>query len=803
MPLIRQNQGNLIGGVSQQPSALRNTNECIEAENCFMSPVDGLMKRPPTELVAPLGATPAVEKYHTIYRDSGEQYLLRITPSGVSGVNLQTGSPITVTDPDFVGYTYLTLFDDETDLEVMTVSDTTFVVNKNKVVSMEVGTTSPAIPPRAFLFLRQGDYSSTYTVKLRIDGITYSNVETTTWKGTGTPAAGELGTIQTDGIIGDLTAKIIALGVPGLTATQKGSVVELEFAAGATINYIETEDSIGDSVLSSIYKSVPRVEGWLPEVCRDGHKVEVVGDGEIDVDNYWVEFQADGEDSGILGKGKWAETVAPEVKTTINAGQMPHILANTGVDTFEWLRPNWGDRTVGDEDTNPDPTFVGLRISNVFFYKNRLGFLAENQICMSEVGEYYNFFRATMLTLRDTEAINVTTNHTKVTMFRNSVPFNENMMLFSDRGQFILKGSDILSPRTVQILPVSEFESDPLPNPEPTAKSVYFAFQRGQQAGLREIFQTGDILTFDAVDVTDRVPNYIPGRVLEMYSSTLENILLVRTDGADDTLFVYKYFWTGDQRAQSSWSKWTFPGANVVVKHAAFVENDLYIVIDRDGTLYLEKVTIATGTVDTGLTMQVLLDRRITDEDLQSTAYSTPDAETTLTLPSGYTLAAGDTPWVVRQDTAVALTVTSSTATTVVVKGDHTTTDLYIGTQYGMSYEFTEPLVRIPVGNGTLGDYDTPQKVRYVRLQFADSAAFKVDVTIGNRATRTVEYSAFGPDLPIDTLDDVNTDRGEFRVPIRGNAKETLVVLRNDTPYPSNFTSATWEIVYRDRAGRR
>lgn len=802
MTLIRQDQGNLIGGVSQQPAALRAPSECIEMVNCFPSPVDGLMKRPPTELVKSLGSTPAVEKYHTIYRDGVEQYLIRITPTGLSGTNLTTGADVTITDPDTVGYSYLTLFDDETDLEVMTVADTTFVVNKNKVVSMEVATKSPAITNRAILFLRQGDYDASYSVTLRFNnGTVYGPYTTTTWKGTGSVPAGKLGSIQTDTIMADLVNKIPT--IPGLTISSHGSIIDIQMDGTInTINYIETEDSVGDSVLSAIYKGVPRVEGWLPEICIDGHKVEIVGDGEVDADNYWVEFQADGEETGIIGKGKWIETVAPDVQTTINADQMPHILANTGTDTFEWLQPEWGTRDVGDEDTNPDPTFVGLKLANIFFYKNRLGFLAENQICLSETGEYFNFFRSTMLTLRDTATIQVTTNHSKVTMFKNAVPFNENMMLFSERGQFILKGSDILSPRTVQVLPVSEFESDTIPNPEPTAKSVFFAFGRGQQAGLREIFQTGDILTFDAVDVTDRVPNYMDGGILEMYSSTLENVVLIRTDADADTLYLYKYFWAGDRKVQSSWSKWTFPGTNVVIRHATFIQNDLYLVVDRDGSLYIEKMTIATGTVDTGLDMQILLDRRIDEEDIVAVGYDSINDVTSYVLPDNYRLGDDDIPWVVDRTSGVALTVFSFSETTITVFGEHTTDDLYIGTGYEMEYHFTEPLVRVPVGDSQKGDYDTPQKVRFCHLQYADTAAFLADVTTGNRATRTIEFSAFAPDLPFDTLDSVLTKKGEFRIPIRGNAKSTYVVLRNPTPYPSNFTSALWEINYRDRARR-
>lgn len=801
MPLINQIQPTLIGGVSQQSPALRQLSECADAVNCHMSPVVGLSKRPPTRTVASFGTAPAVGKFHTIYRNDAEQYVVWFTPTGVEGINLVTGNPISVSDPAVIGYSYLSGMTDPEDFEVMTVSDTTFIVNKDKVVSMDILDKSAALPNRAYLFIRQGDYSSSYKVTLKLNGVVNGPYSVTTWKGTGGAPVGELGSVKTEDIMSSLASQISAIS--GVTATSVGALVEIVFDGTiTTVDYVQTTDSVGDSVLSAIYDGVPRVEGWLPEVFRDGFKVEVVGDAEIDADNYWVVFQTDGNETGNIGKGKWVETVAPATVLSLNEAQMPHILANTGVDTFEWLRPEWGDRVCGDEDTNPDPTFVGLRMSNLFFYKNRLGFLAENQVCLSEVGEYFNFFRATMLGFRDTETIQVTTNHTKVTMFRNSAPFNENMILFSDRGQFILKGSEILSPRTVQILPVADFESNPVPNPEPTARSVFFAFQRGGQTGIRELFQTGDILTFDADNVTAKVPDYIPGRALELTASSLEDVLLVRTDESGGDLYVFKYLWGSNARAQTSWSRWTLPGTAVEILHTSFIENELYIVLERDGDLYIEVLTLATGTEDGDLVFEILLDRRITEDQFGSRSYNAATNETTITLPADYVLYDTDVPMVVDRDTGVTLLVNSYTSTTVVVEGDVVTDPLFLGIVYTMTYVFTEPLVRTRVGEGVMGDYSTPQMVRFVRLQYSKSVAFEVTTKIGYRAPRTSEFSSVVSDFPVDSLDAIVLENGAMTVPVRGSAKESIVTITNSTPYPSTFTSAQWEINYRSRARR-
>ena len=51
MPLVSSSIPNLINGVSQQPPALRLASQGEEQINCMPSPVEGLKKRSPMELV--------------------------------------------------------------------------------------------------------------------------------------------------------------------------------------------------------------------------------------------------------------------------------------------------------------------------------------------------------------------------------------------------------------------------------------------------------------------------------------------------------------------------------------------------------------------------------------------------------------------------------------------------------------------------------------------------------------------------------------------------------------------------------
>ena len=75
MGLVSDSIPNLIQGVSQQPHALRSPSQLDAQENCFSSPVEGLVQRPPTEHVAVISTTPYTSALiHTINRTVAPAY---------------------------------------------------------------------------------------------------------------------------------------------------------------------------------------------------------------------------------------------------------------------------------------------------------------------------------------------------------------------------------------------------------------------------------------------------------------------------------------------------------------------------------------------------------------------------------------------------------------------------------------------------------------------------------------------------------------------------------------------------------
>ena len=120
-----------------------------------------------------------------------------------------------------------------------------------------------------------------------------------------------------------------------------------------------------------------------------------------------------------------------------------------GSTTASYTLPKWGERTAGDLESAPDPSFIGRNINNVFFFRNRLGFLAGDNVILSEVSKFFNFFPETVISVLDSEPIDVAASHTKVAILKHAVTMGERLILFSEQTQFTLtSSSDNLTPKS-------------------------------------------------------------------------------------------------------------------------------------------------------------------------------------------------------------------------------------------------------------------------------------------------------------------------------------------------------------------
>lgn len=329
---------------------------------------------------------------------------------------------------------------------------------------------------------------------------------------------------------------------------------------------------------------------------------------------------------------------------------MPHTLIRQADGSFLLERNYWNARGVGTGSSNPNPSFVGKTLNDIFMYRSRLGFLSDENVILSENSQFYNFYRTELSTLLDSDPIDVSTSHSKITILHNAVPFSERLVLFSDEAQFYMTAVDILTPKTASIQQTTEFSVDKNAKPIVVGKNIFFPFNRGNFSGVMEYFITQDTLEFNGIDVTSPIPAYIKNKITKIVSSNNEQIVALITEDSENTIYVYKYFTTDDQKLQASWSKWELGSVNDKILGMEFIDNYLYLVVDKTSNEVLDinqnqdivfqeqstnllKINVQDFYSDSSSDFFVKLDKKIDESQLLNASYNSSTDITTFTLP--------------------------------------------------------------------------------------------------------------------------------------------------------------------------
>lgn len=790
--LISSTIPNLVNGVSQQPDALRLASQSEAQDNFLSSVVEGLKRRPGTRHLAKMTTGSWKSAFlHNITRDSSERYAVSIIDGDLLVYDLTDGTAKTVNFPNGKGYlTGAT----NTDFRAVTVADFTFIINRTKTVEMENATT-PTRNPQALVHVAGGNYSKTF--KVTVNGALVA--EYTTPDGS---ASSHVSSISTDHIATELMNDLQAaatLPAADWSITRYENVIAIENTKGNDFS-ITSSDGFNGAYLKVTTHQVQRFSD-LPSHAPAGFKCEVVGEASSNFDNYYVQWSAD---SGSETTGVWEETVKWEIPFRYKPSTMPHILVREADGTFTFKEATWDEREVGDEDSAPQASFVGRKLNDVFFFKNRLGFAADENIIMSRAGAYYNFWPKTVTTIVDSDPIDIGVSHVKVSVINHAVPFNQNLLLFSDQTQFLLTGGDILSPSTVSVTSTTEFEGSALVRPVGAGPNIYFPVTRGSYSGIREYFVEPDSLTNNATDVTSHCPKYVPGNIVVLASSSNEDILVALSEDDRRRLYVYKYFYGQDGKLQSAWSRWTFSVEDEILS-ISFVENKMYLIVERAGDgVFLEEIDIETGAADEGSDKLYRVDRKVYEADCESVTYD--GTETTFLLPYEVEdplwvfIRAGDSKY---PEGYVLNHTRPGHKRKVVVKGDWTNSKVCIGRRFESSYLFSTFLIKEQVaGGGQASIGEGRLQILHMSVDYDRSGYFELHVTPTGRDTFIYKFTGRILGSIKNKLGAAGLETGRFKVPVLSRNRQVQIEIKTDHFLPCSFMSAEWEGRYNTRSRR-
>jgi len=627
MGFITSNQGRPIQGVSQQPEKTRLPGQCTLSENLRPDIVRGLINRQGTEASAELTAAllSSYSKWYYYNRGTNEEYFISIeagtgdlkvwSPSGVQHiVNVEAGASNYIGSPNPRKF-----------LRLMTIGDYTFIVNTEKKVYAS-SSTSPPISHKAIIYCQFMDYGQ--RVQLYIDDALvatycapdggdashhyYVNPEYVIERlmlclagGSGENTSGALEGKDFGWIGTDITADY--------DFYSEGNTIVIERKDHASFS-IRATDEVDNANTVAIQGKIENTS-MLPGTAPEGFIVEVDPPGSTKSDNANFFLKAKRTNSNHV---TWEETIAPDISLGLDASTMPYVLVResitSGVATFSLRKGEWADREVGNDETNPQPTFVDptnpLTIQSIGLFQNRLFVTSGESVIMTRSNDFFNFYRETTQAALDTDPIDIFADVPQINYLITSLAFDGDLIFFSTTSQFLLDGSKPVTRDNATLRRVTSFEAQLSVDPVASGDAIFFAFKYGVYTGIREFFTDSITDTKKARPVTDHVKEYIKGAPDIMASSTNLNLLLIKTKEDKNILYTYDWLWQGTEKVQSSWGKIVFPETDEVL-HFEFVDETLWLVILRDGnSIWIEKVNMGDPD-DSILGFPVRLDRKV------------------------------------------------------------------------------------------------------------------------------------------------------------------------------------------------
>lgn len=775
MPLVSSTITNIVSGVSQQPAPTRLPTACEDMLNAYPSVVSGLMKRPPSEFLANLTSTTTVPDeaaMHVINRDAFEKYIL---VAGTQDLEVYDTNGVrkTINYPD--GKSYLPTTDVWKKLRFTTVADTTFIVNTEKTVAASTVTETRSNPyETASVFIKKAVASTTYAVY--INGVLAAETATNDNTTAGTALEG------TAAIAEELKLDAISKGYTG--ATTHGPVLTFTIPTNAKI---EVLDQFGGGAMEAYTHRIQSFDR-LPPAEKENRLVNIKGNLSDASPDYWVQFI----------DGVWVETFGWNSERALDNTTMPHVLVRETNGTFTFKKHTYPTRIVGDDESNDDPSFVGYNIASMFIYKGRMGLLTGENLVMSEVGNFENFYRTTVVQVFASDRIDVASVTGRVNNLTHASSFSDNLILFSDARQFkVGSGNEPLGPNSISITPSTSYACSTDTSPVAAGPNMFFVTNGANFSTFRELFVDEDLKTVNADEISVQVPRYIANDVRKLSVSTFDDMLVAHTGAEPSSLFVYKWYSAGGEKVQSSWGKWTFGSGKRIIGHE-FLDDYLYVVTKDTSNV----VTLSKILVDPNIGTKVLLDDRVEGAAITASYNSTTD-KTTLTLPYSYD---GVCEFYVMDSSnnleSYKLDVTKTAGNTYTVNEDFSSFNIEAGIPYTFSYTFSSQFIRSESPTGTSAIQDGRLQLKYFSMLYLDSAYFRAEVTPENNQTFTHEFNARVLADADNLTDIMPKDTGEFRFPIFAQNTNVEIKILNDKAFPCAFGSVDWEAMFYPKTQR-
>ena len=138
----------------------------------------------------------------------------------------------------------------------------------------------------------------------------------------------------------------------------------------------------------------------------------------------------------------------------------------------------------------------------------------------------------------------------------------------------------------------------------------------------------------------------------------------------------------------------------------------------------------------------------------------------------------------------------SQSGTSIVVSGDITAQNFFIGEQYEFEFQFSQQFLQVADSVGSrVSVKEGRLQIRNWSVSFNDTGFFTTEVTPVGRSTSNSTFT--GTVVGSGLTGTVNLEDGDFTFAVQSeNDKLTVKKIKNNSHLPSNFINASWQGFY-------
>lgn len=608
--------------------------------------------------------------------------------------------------------------------------------------------------------------------------------------------------VTPDTILGSIVTELSGTGI---TAVVIGNGIYLHSNSAFSIE-------VCDKDLMRVMQETVNDVSELPTQCRDGYIVKVNNSRDSGDDDYYLKFNGN---DGLDGAGSWVECAEPGIVKSLDATTMPHVLQRQVDGDFLVKKYSWEDREVGDDNTNPTPSFVGRKINRVLFHRNRIALLSGDAVILSRPGELASpaFFAKTALAVGATDPIDISCSSTFPSDLFDGIEVAAGLAVFSTNQQFLLSSdAEILNPDTAKLRSISTYNYNKDLPPISLGTSVGYVDNSGKFSRFNEMATVQRELEPVVVETSKIVATLLP-KDINLLTNSRENQLVLFAKASDSTCLVYgyKYFQSGEKREQQAWFKWKI---NNPIKYH-FIIDDEYFFLDTDN--FLQKISLMQQDTDPSIDETVGSDTSnylihldnwttVTNGSYNASTKITTFANQSdwidqVTSPNGDLVLVDTNTNATRVGRYAECTVTNTDDFTV--PGDWSTGTFYIGYLYEYLVHFPTFYLTQSQGGQSRSDVNSSLILHRIKLNFGKSGLYTTTLQ------RTAPKPNYSETYEAAALDEYNVSDAPYvpeniqTVPVYEKNTNVEVQLKSSHPAPATLHAVSFEGDYTPKNYRR